>query len=292
MVREYLPISKKPQKGFTLIELLVVVAIMVIVLVVILARFTLFGKQTNLDGTAQQIISILQMARSQTVASLDESVYGVHFETNKYVLFKGATYNPASTDNKEYTLNSSEIYEINLSGGGGEVVFDRIKGSTSESGNVKIRLTTDNSKTKTIVVTSMGASGLENVPSPTDTLIFDSRHLCFDLGWSIQGSSTLNLIFSDPPNPDVVKNVATAAYFNPGKTEFNWSGTVTVNGSDQVIKVHTHLLNTTNTILSVHRDRRYNNKAVQILFNTSDIVSYTADGVATVGNYGGTMSRE
>ena len=291
-MREYLPISKNPQKGFTLIELLVVLAILLILFVIVLARFTLFGKQVNLDGTAQQIISALQLARSQTTASENESVYGVHFETGKYVLFKGSTYDATSTDNKEYDLNSVGIYEINLVGGGNEVIFDRITGATSYSGNVKVRLTNDTSRTKTITINVSGQASLEESSNPTDTLIVDSRHLRFNLGWSIQNSNNLILIFSDPPNPNVVKTIPTAAYFNAGKTEFDWQGKVNVNGSDQVVRVHTHVLTSTNTILSVHRDRRYNTKALQVLFDTSDIVFYTADGTANVGNFGGGMTRE
>ena len=77
-------------------------------------------------------------------------------------------------------------------------------------------------------------------------------------------------------------------------TAFDWSGTVPVNGSDQVLRVHTHLLDATDTTLSVHRDRRYNNKALQIIIIdggiNKDIVSYTDVGDASVGSYGGSMT--
>ncbi|PJB50006.1 MAG: hypothetical protein CO102_02275, partial [Candidatus Brennerbacteria bacterium CG_4_9_14_3_um_filter_43_9] len=41
--------------------------------------------------------------------------------------------------------------------------------------------------------------------------------------------------------------------------QIDWSGTVSINGQDQQIRLHTHGLNDPNTIFCIHRDRRFNN---------------------------------
>lgn len=283
-------------QGFTLIELLVASAIIAILLLVALASYRIFTRQVDLETTSQRILSTLQVARNQTLASEDESVYSVHFETSKYVLFKGSTYDSSDPDNKDYDLGSSEIYEINLAGGD-DVVFDRIRGSTANSGNIKLRLIADTSRSHTILINSLGQVSLEEQVTPTDTRISDHRHLHFDLGWSIQSSDTLRVdFFSD----GVVEDIPMAAFFNVGQTEFDWEGTIDVSGSEQTLRVHTHLLNVTDTTLSVHRDRQKNDKAVRIIFIDTDpspdvsrdVVSYTASGEATVGSFGGVMTPQ
>ena len=88
-------------QGFTLIELLIVISLLSVLFVVALARFTTFGSQLDLDTASQQTLSILQLARNQTLASEDQDTYGVHFETNRYVLFKGSDFATA-TETKTY----------------------------------------------------------------------------------------------------------------------------------------------------------------------------------------------
>lgn len=278
--------AKQNLGGFTLIELVVVIGILGILLLVGITFTRVFIRQVDLDTTSQQILSTLQLAREQTLASEDESRYGVHFETSKYVSFKGSTYSATDPDNKEYDLTAAEIYEINL-GGASDVVFDRVRGTTSNNGNIKVRLTAETSRTETILINSSGQVSLQQTVSPTDTRITDTRHLHFDLGWSIQGADTLRFNFFDD---GVVEDIPMAGFFSAGETEFDWEGTIDVAGSEQNLRVHTHLLNATDTTLSIHRDGQKNDKAVQILIDGKDIVSYTAAGAATVGSFGGTMS--
>jgi prepilin-type N-terminal cleavage/methylation domain-containing protein len=289
-----LPISKVfrfSKEGFTLIELLVVISILSVLMLITFASFRLFSGQVTLDTTSQQILSTLELARTRTLASKDESQHGVHFETTKYVLFKGSTYSDSDPENKEYNLSSSEIYEINLSGGD-DVVFTRVRGTTINNGSIKVRLTADTSKTKTILVNSSGSVSLQETVTPTDTRVTDSRHLHLDLGWSILNSTTLTFVFSDSPNPDVQEDIPMAGFFDAGKTEFDWEGTVDVNGSDQTLRVHTHYLDATDTTLSVHRDGQRNDKAVKISIDGNEIVSYSAAGIATVGGFGGAMTPQ
>ncbi|OGH70138.1 MAG: hypothetical protein A2754_02720 [Candidatus Magasanikbacteria bacterium RIFCSPHIGHO2_01_FULL_47_8] len=62
-----------------------------------------------------------------------------------------------------------------------------------------------------------------------------------------------------------------------------------MNGNTETIRVHTHYLDANDTALSVHRDRRYNEKALTIYIDGKNIASYTANGTTTIGDYGGKM---
>lgn len=276
--------------GFTLIELVVVVAILGIFVLIASQTLGLFTRQVNLNTTSQQIVSTLQLARNKTLAAEDESQYGVHFEQSKYILFKGGTYSSSDPDNKEYSISTTEIYEINLTGGD-DTIFDRIRGTTANNGNVKVRLLSDTSRTETILVNSSGSISLQETVSPTDTRITDTRHLHFDLGWSIQGAS--DLIF-DFPDDSHIETIPMGGFFNALLTEFDWEGKITVNGSDQIFRVHTHPpLNASVTTLSIHRDRQKNDKAVNISIESGiekDIVNYNTAGDAVVQSSGGTVT--
>ena len=121
----------------------------------------------------------------------------------------------------------------------------------------------------------------------------DSRHIDLELedasrvGWSMQGASTLTFLFSDPPDPDVTENISMANYFNTEGTEFDWKGSVDVNGDTETLRVHSHYIDANDTTLSIHRDRGINGKAVDISIDGRTIVSYEAAGSVSSGPWGG-----
>lgn len=120
-------------------------------------------------------------------------------------------------------------------------------------------------------------------------VLTDSRHLEFNLGWSIKTSTTLTLTFHDPGNPDVAENISMADFFNSENTAFDWEGSVDVYGDMQTIRAHTHYIDDNDTILSIHRSRKDNSKALDILIDSNDIASYLSDGTPTIGTGGGYM---
>ncbi|MEK7608886.1 MAG: hypothetical protein AAB476_00170, partial [Patescibacteria group bacterium] len=75
-------------------------------------------------------------------------------------------------------------------------------------------------------------------------------------------------------------------------TSFDYPGEFTVGGATQKIRVHTHSLTGSDTLLSIRRDELENTKAVEILIDNKSIAAYTAAGVATAGAFGGTMTAQ
>ena len=67
-------------------------------------------------------------------------------------------------------------------------------------------------------------------------------------------------------------------------SQFYWEGEVNVNGQNQKIKIHTHRLNDPDTLFSVHRDMRFNDKALKISISgdpSGNLIEYSADGLTT-----------
>jgi len=293
-------------KSFTLFEVLIVVAILVVLTVIALPNFRFFGKESDLNNSTEEIINVLRLAQNKTLASEDASKYGVFFDDStdphQYTLFK--TLPPLfdyvsrdiNSDEIHQISKSVEIYSINLTGN--QVVFTRISGEANQNGSVGIRLISEPTKTKIIYVENSGQVDLISpiIPSDADR-VKDSRHVHFDLGWSIQNATNLKFYF---PSISQTETVDMTNYFNVGKTEFDWEGKFTVNGVDQVFKIHTHSLDAFNTHLCIHRDRnqgKTNQEAIIYIVDNSidkDIAHYLVDLNDTVdkGSYVNTMEKQ
>lgn len=289
-------------KSFTLVELLVIIGILVILATLSVSVFRFFQKESDLNNSSEEIINTLKLAQSKTLASEGASQCGLYFDTSasphQYILFKGSDFATRDISFDEiYELpNTVEIYEINL-GGGKEVVFNRLTGETNQPGNIALRLKTDPTKNKIIYVEDYGQIGQTSPSVPTDGREKDSRHVHFDLGWSIQNATTLKFSF---PNIPQIETVDMADYFDTDKTEFDWDGTFSVGGTDQVFRVHTHFLDAFNTLLCIHRDRNQGKNDQKVIIYIidggidKDIAHYLADAADTVekGFYSGEPQRQ
>lgn len=274
-------------RGFSIVEVLVVASVIGILVTVAVAGYRSAGRRVNLTATAQTVAVALDDARNRTIGSRGDSRYGVHFGATDYAIFQGSTYSAADPNNEVRSLpDGLEFGDVSLAGGGSEVVFDRLTGATSHTGTVTLRLAENPASTQSLTITGQGQADFAGNVSPTDTRLADTRHVHFTLGWTIQGTSTLTLAFS---NPSHTENIPMSDYFNEDQTDFDWTGPIDVGGDEEVLRVQSHSIDATNTTLSIERDRRDNQKAVSISIDGHSIVSYAADGAATVGPDGGTM---
>ena len=277
--------------GFTLIEILVTLAVLVILGTTVLSAFSRFRASTELDAAVHQALSVIRLAQSKTLAAEEDSQHGVRFESDRITLFQGASFTEVPTNEVIELSALVQITNISLAGGGVDVVFTRLSGRTPQSGFVTLALASDPSRTRVITIDSSGQARAEAaLLLPGGTRIVDTRHVNFELGWSIESAITLRLQFPNPPNPDTIQDIAMADYFNAGHTIFDWQGTVDIGGSSQTLRIHTLSLSPLGTTLSVHRDRRTNNKAVIILIDGKEISRYDAEGNVTAGPFGGTMT--
>ena len=219
-----------------------------------------FQLETDLDNSAEELINTLRLAQQKTVASEGGSSWGVYFTTStsphQYVLFKGSNYlaRDASKDEVHKISGVVLISGVNL-GGSSEAVFNRISGASLSQGSIALTLKADLSKTKTIYIESSGrvGSGIPIAPSDANRLK-DSRHVHADYSRYIS-TSTENLILTfSYDNLTQIETMAVA----------DWEGEFNVGGQVQKLKISTHRLNQPDSQFSIHRDGRYNSRALKI----------------------------
>ena len=147
------------QKGITIIEILFVIGIIVIIFMVVTPSFGRFRQVQMLKTTSQDVVSALDKARGNALASVDSSEYGVHFQSDKIVIFKGTVYPSLNPNNENINIISpATISNINLSGGGSEVYFNRLSGAPNKTGMITVSVSSDS---KIITISATGASSAD-----------------------------------------------------------------------------------------------------------------------------------
>lgn len=145
-------------RGFTMIEALVVLGILTLLAGVVLGVFPAYRRSVNLNTAVETGAVFLAKARSRTLGSEGATRHGVHFESDRMVLFRGAAYNALDPANETTMLPSGiEISVIALNGGGVDVVFDRLTGGTNGFGTVTFRSLADPLKTKVLTILNTGS---------------------------------------------------------------------------------------------------------------------------------------
>jgi len=146
--------------GFTLLEILMTIAIFTIITVIIVAPLSDFRASRVLDAGVEDVVTILNEARIDTLSSKNNSQYGVHFESTRMVLFKGTTFVEPDSNNKEVLFDSAlEMPSILLNGSGVDVVFERLSGSTNQYGTIVLRVKNNPSTSITITIEQTGIAG-------------------------------------------------------------------------------------------------------------------------------------
>ncbi|MCC7436639.1 prepilin-type N-terminal cleavage/methylation domain-containing protein [Candidatus Nomurabacteria bacterium] len=139
------------KKGLSLIEIIMVVAVLGIILTISVPGFVNFRKNQSIQNTTNSVVSLLEEARARTLASYNNTFYSVRIESNRAILFTGGTYSSSSPTNKTVPFESPVVLQsISLSGGGSEIKFDRIKGTTSQYGTIVLQIPSGTSRTITI----------------------------------------------------------------------------------------------------------------------------------------------
>ena len=142
-------------QAFTLLEILIVVAIAGIIALIAFGAFTSFNRTAAVNSAVQIAISALEEARTKTLASQNQSVYGVHFDTESVTVFVGNTYDPFSPDNRVRTFPTPvTVTNISLNGGGSDVVFKRLSGVTDQFGSID--LSSASSMVRTVTIDKTG----------------------------------------------------------------------------------------------------------------------------------------
>ena len=149
------------KNGFTAIEMLLVISILGGLFLLIEPQFSKIKELQVVKNTTGEIISSLNKARSDTLASLNSSAYGVHFQSNQVVIFTGSSYSSSASTNKIVTVSSpvriSGVVFGGVSASSGDVYFNRLTGTPSITGTITIA-STNYSKIITLSATGIASS--------------------------------------------------------------------------------------------------------------------------------------
>jgi prepilin-type N-terminal cleavage/methylation domain-containing protein len=147
-------------RGISLLEIMVVMAIITILCLITIPALSAFRNEQALKNTTDDLVSLLNEARSDTQASLNSTNYSVYIQSNQATYFVGSTYTNGLSTNKQITFNTAVTIPssggITLNGGGSIVTFNRLAGDTGEYGTIVIQLVSDATHSKTITINQTG----------------------------------------------------------------------------------------------------------------------------------------
>lgn len=147
------------KKGITIIEALVIISIIGILVAIVISQFAKTRENQVLKSGVQDILSSINKARTQTLSSLDSSEYGIHFQSDQVIIFKGKVFSAGAGDNESIILTTpASISAISLTGGASDVYFNRLSGSPSKTGTVTISTTSFN---KIITISATGIASVD-----------------------------------------------------------------------------------------------------------------------------------
>jgi prepilin-type N-terminal cleavage/methylation domain-containing protein len=143
-------------KGFTMIELAIVFIVIAIIFAVVAPNLKASRDRQVLKSSVSNVLTALSKAKSQTLASLNSSAYGVHFESSQAVIFKGTSYSAGDSNNESVAITSpATISTITLTGGTSDLYFTRLTGAPSATGSIAV---TNGMETKIITISATGAA--------------------------------------------------------------------------------------------------------------------------------------
>ena len=129
----------RARHGVTLIELLVVIGILLLLYSIMVSALRTTNASAALDTETLKVSMELKESRSLTLSSKNANQFGVHLASSSVTIFEGALFVAGSATNTVMLLNpQTQISSIALSGGGSDVVFERLTGKTSTGGTIRI----------------------------------------------------------------------------------------------------------------------------------------------------------
>lgn len=155
-------LNKKWTSGFSLIEIMIVIGIIGMISSVVLSSFGQYRARLSKDGAVETAVSVISQAHLDTIASKNDSVYGVNLKQSEIIYFKGSVY-PGDNDanNIHYQLpNSVEIANVNLNGGTSVLYFIRLTGATNNYGTFDVRVRANTSLVNTVTINQTGATSI------------------------------------------------------------------------------------------------------------------------------------
>lgn len=152
------------KKGLTLIEILVALAILMLLLGITFMNLSGSNLETEVSNAAEDLSGVLREAQSQSMAVVNGKAHGVHFDQNEQtaILFEGEQFLPNHPLNRRLSLSSQVQYSlIELTGGGDNIIFEKLTGNTNQYGRIRFASTKNPSIDAQITISPQGKISTE-----------------------------------------------------------------------------------------------------------------------------------
>lgn len=146
----------KNLKGISLVEILVASSIMLILISFSSSSFVSLFEFNVLDKSTLTLAETIREARSMATSGSGNSSYGIRINSTSTIIFKGPSYTSSSTNITLPLDPRVEVSTTTLFGGGTDIIFGKILGTTSNYGTTSIRLKNDTNKYKNITINKNG----------------------------------------------------------------------------------------------------------------------------------------
>jgi hypothetical protein len=150
------------------------------------------GFETDLNTAAAEVAQVLRDAREKTLASVDDTVWGVDFDVSTYILYSGS-YGSHTT---QQTYSLPQNLQFSTATQADYVEFVRLTGEADDDHTITIEQTGNASQTLDLYVSAGGAIGSGSV-AQLPTAVVDSRFVKITNGLTINDGDDLDIIFTD-----------------------------------------------------------------------------------------------
>ncbi len=144
--------SSRAELGFTLIELMLSITIITLLAGLSLPVYASFTNRNDLDLATQNVAFALRRAETYSRGSKSDSQWGVEFQSNKAILFRGTNFAGRDTSYDEPAVIAPSVALSGLS----EVLFNKLSGLPTTTGNIVLSLTTSGGDTRTVNINAKG----------------------------------------------------------------------------------------------------------------------------------------
>lgn len=161
------------ETGFSLIELLVVIALLSIVLVFVSINLFSPSEKAKLDSISTNVVSTLREAQNKAIntdtqGESQANEYGVHFESDKFILFQGTSFDSGDEKNFVINLPGSITITPNLPcpsppGDCNNIVFEKISGEVSNFNSLENTVCINETSTGKDILITINFVGVTNV---------------------------------------------------------------------------------------------------------------------------------
>lgn len=128
--------TSEDKRGFSLPEILITVAILLILAAVSVPLYGNFQAHGTLEAASARLLQDVRIAQSRAVAGEGDAAAGVHFEADRYVLFRGNDFGENPSFDEEVVLDESLALTKTFTAD--DVVFSRGRGLPSATGTIML----------------------------------------------------------------------------------------------------------------------------------------------------------